>query len=81
MMDRVNDLIERVSNEHPSNGRKALATYYEAVHQELAPLARQLEVDRDKLLEMLKRVYPRALAKGYEEARALIAEVEASDAA
>ena len=36
---RVDALIERVMDEHPSVGR----AYYEAVHQELAPLARELE--------------------------------------
>jgi hypothetical protein len=40
---RVDALIERVMDEHPSVGRAAQAAYYEAVHQELAPLARELE--------------------------------------
>jgi hypothetical protein len=34
--------------EHPGIGRTAQAEYYEAVHQELAPLARQLERDARK---------------------------------
>ena len=38
---RVDALIERVMDEHPSVGR----AYYEAVHQELAPLARELEAE------------------------------------
>ena len=40
---RVDTLIDRVMAEHPGHGKSAQAAYYEAVHQELAPLARDLE--------------------------------------
>lgn len=42
-LEIVADLIARVEAKHPRLGRAAMATYYEAVHQELAPLARALE--------------------------------------
>lgn len=36
-------LIDRVMREYPGVSAKAQADYYEAVHQELAPLAREFE--------------------------------------
>jgi len=36
-------LIRRVMKEHPGVSARAQADYYEAVHQELAPLARDFE--------------------------------------
>lgn len=40
---RVEAVIEKVMAEHPGVSTKAQAAYYEAVNQELAPLARNLE--------------------------------------
>ncbi len=42
---RVDALIHRVMAEHPGVSAHAQAVYYEAVHQELAPLARALELE------------------------------------
>lgn len=42
-MSRVETLIEKVMAEHPRETPRAIARYYEAVHRELAPLARDLE--------------------------------------
>lgn len=39
----VDGLIARVMGEHPELNSASRANYYEAVHQELAPLARALE--------------------------------------
>jgi len=47
--ESVNQLIERVMAAHPGRSPKALAVYYEAVHQELAPLARDLEAEVARL--------------------------------
>lgn len=52
-LERVNDLIERVLAEHPTTTPKAMAVYFEAVHQELAPLARALELENDRLREAI----------------------------
>jgi len=75
-MERVDTLIERVMAKRKGTSALAQARYYEEVHQELAPLARDIERQRDKLLAMLKIIYPRALSSDYEAARNLIAEVE-----
>jgi hypothetical protein len=40
---RVEACIQEVMREHPGETPAALARYFEAVHQELAPLARELE--------------------------------------
>lgn len=53
-LERVNTLIDRVMAEHPHTTPKALAVYYEAVHQELAPLARSLELENDELRVQLQ---------------------------
>lgn len=42
-IESVEALIARVEAAHPNTSRTALAVYFEAVHQELAPLARSLE--------------------------------------
>ena len=52
--ESVDALIQRVMNEHPGQTASALARYYEAVHQELAPLARELEADNRRLRERLQ---------------------------
>ncbi len=41
--ETVDELIARVEAAHPRLGPTAMAAYFEAVHQELAPLARALE--------------------------------------
>ncbi|GKS73689.1 hypothetical protein AVME950_02355 [Acidovorax sp. SUPP950] len=47
--ETVDALIERVLAQHPSNSPGAVARYFEAVHQELAPLARELEAENERL--------------------------------
>ena len=42
-LEPVDALIERVMRQHPLDTPKGSAAYFEAVHQELAPLARSLE--------------------------------------
>jgi len=42
----------------------------------LAAHANQLVQQRDRLLDLVKRIFPRALKREYEEARAIIAELE-----
>lgn len=48
---RVEAVIDKVMAEHPGRGftATAMAMYYEAVHQELAPLARELERENTML--------------------------------
>lgn len=85
---RVDALIERVMDAHPSVGRAAQAAYYEAVHQELAPLARELEAEAEALAEkrahltnrivMAKRVIEAAKRMRYSNT---ISAVHAFDAA
>lgn len=53
-MERVDALIERVMAQFPGVSAYAQARFYEEVHQELAPLAREIELQRDKLLEAPK---------------------------
>jgi len=52
--ETVDALIERVLMQHPSNSPGALARYFEAVHQELAPLARELEAENLRMREQLQ---------------------------
>ena len=40
---KVDDLIAEVMLKHPSQTARGIAAYFEAVHQQLAPLARDLE--------------------------------------
>lgn len=47
---RTTRCIEAVMREHPGETPKALARYYEAVHQEIAPLARQMEREVQELM-------------------------------
>ncbi|MES2910597.1 MAG: hypothetical protein V4718_04365 [Pseudomonadota bacterium] len=54
--ERVDALIERVMEQYPVNVHTRAAghlRYYEAVHQELAPLARALEAEVDRLTAAL----------------------------
>ena len=46
---RVEAVISEAMKKHPGESPKALATYFEAVHQELAPLARDLERENEVL--------------------------------
>lgn len=48
-MESVDALIDRVMADHPGTTSKQLATYFDAVHQELAPLARSLESEVGRL--------------------------------
>jgi len=50
----VDGLISRVMAQHPGLNSVSRANYYEAVHQELAPLARSLERE----VRMLRRAAP-----------------------
>lgn len=53
--ESVDALIQRVMAEHPnSNSPATLLKYFEAVHQELAPLARDLEAENVRLREQLQ---------------------------
>ena len=52
----VDCLIALAMAEHPGVSRTAQAEYYEAVHQELAPLARQLERETRKLRQQLRKL-------------------------
>lgn len=52
--ETVDALIERVASQHPGQSPAALARYFEAVHQELAPLARSLEAENRRMREQLQ---------------------------
>lgn len=43
-------------HQYPGETPRALARYYEAVHQELAPLARQLEGEGQEMMRALDNV-------------------------
>ncbi len=45
----VEQLLERYIKHFPGEHKAAMSRYFEAVHQELAPLARKLEAERDRL--------------------------------
>ncbi|HCF7645817.1 hypothetical protein JET97_14115 [Pseudomonas aeruginosa] len=47
----VEQLLERYIKRFPGEHKAAMSRYFEAVHQELAPLARKLEAERDRLKE------------------------------
>lgn len=49
MTERVDVLIDRVMKAFPGVSALAQSRYYEEVHQELAPLAREIERQRDEL--------------------------------
>lgn len=51
---QVDALIHRVMSNYPGISASAQSAYYEVVHQHLAPLARQLEEQRDALLLLCK---------------------------
>lgn len=55
-MESVDTLIARVMAQHPltpASTKSATLAYYEAVHQELAPLARDLEQENIRLQSLL----------------------------
>ncbi|MFK1502755.1 hypothetical protein ACIU0J_30230 [Pseudomonas aeruginosa] len=45
----VEQLLDRYIKRFPGEHKAAMSRYFEAVHQELAPLARKLEAERDRL--------------------------------
>ncbi|HEJ3725747.1 TPA: hypothetical protein SL417_004397 [Pseudomonas aeruginosa] len=45
----VEQLLDRYIKRFPGEHKGAMSRYFEAVHQELAPLARKLEAERDRL--------------------------------
>lgn len=53
---RTTRCIEAVMQRHPGQTPKALARYYEAAHQEIAPLARQMEGEVQELMRALDNV-------------------------
>ncbi len=53
---RVEACIQACMEKYPRTSPKALAVYFEAVHQELAPLARQLEHENAQLRAQLSGV-------------------------
>jgi len=72
---RVEACIEEVIRQHPGTTPSAQARYFEAVHQELAPLARQLEVELNTKMGHAGEVHDRLQAQAAEwRRRALVAE-------
>lgn len=73
---RVDALIERVMQEHPGFGASAQARYYEAVHQELAPLARDQEAEIARLQSASDMRFQQAMENGQraQQAEALLRE-------
>ncbi len=53
-LEPVDVLINRVIESHPGMGAAAQLRYFEAVHQELAPLARALEIENRQLRQELE---------------------------
>lgn len=72
---RVDALIDEVMAKHTGFGKTAQAAYYEAVHQKLAPLARQLEHELAVMREE-RDSQQRVCIKVMKERDALRAEVE-----
>lgn len=50
----VDALIDRFMAAHPRTSASGQAEYYEAVHQELAPFARNLEIENRRLTALVK---------------------------
>lgn len=55
-VESVNALIERVMAKYKGIGPAAEARYFKAVHQEIAPLARDLESENERLRRQLEAV-------------------------
>lgn len=53
---RVEAVINAVMERHPGMGPAAQLRYYEAVHQELGPLARELERENKTMLNALENI-------------------------
>lgn len=53
---RVDALIEAAMARYKGHGTLAQARYYEAVHQELAPLARELEAENAEYRTLLREL-------------------------
>ena len=71
---RVEAVIDQAMRKHPKTGAYAQAAYFEAVHQELAPLARTLERELTALtaeLEEARKQLAAANAKTLELAQQL----------
>lgn len=60
-MKRVDDIISETMARFPGVSRTAQAEYYEEVHQHLAPLARELEIETDRLKQLLRAESDRVL--------------------
>jgi hypothetical protein len=58
---RVEEVICRVMKRFPGTSKMAQAQYYEEVHQELAPLARELERENIALRRQLGFAQPPAM--------------------
>lgn len=58
---RVEACINAVMKRYPSESKAALARYFEAVHQELGPLARDLERENASLRDQLNAARASAL--------------------
>jgi hypothetical protein len=54
-------LIAQVMAEHPGETPRAMAKYFDAVHQELAPLCRRFEIENRFLREQLAMLGPRVV--------------------
>lgn len=52
--EAVDAVIARVMAAHPGQTTRAVAAYFEAVHQELAPLARELEAENKRLRDQIQ---------------------------
>ncbi|RRW98960.1 hypothetical protein [Pandoraea apista] len=53
---RVEACITEVMQKHPGESKASLAKYFEAVHQELAPLARELERENRQLRDQIQTI-------------------------
>jgi hypothetical protein len=60
--ESVDSLIERVMSQYPDCTPSAQAKFFEAVHQELAPLARELESENQQLREQFQAEWNSAKA-------------------
>lgn len=64
---RVETLIDRYQTRFPGTSKSALARYFEEVHQGLAPLARDLELENQELraqIEQMKATFQAQFRNG-----------------
>ncbi|MGD1323553.1 hypothetical protein ACNHE5_01095 [Pandoraea pnomenusa] len=54
---RVEACIAQFMRRYPGQSPAAMARYFEAVHQELAPLARELERENQRLRDQLQLMW------------------------